>query len=176
MTGMVVERMVLDAPQRIESEIAVGAVSAAGVSMSAADKALFLRTLTDDDAVRELVTRISGGRLGRGWLEQKLMLERTTRSREAPPGYLEMWTNDDLSFADEVRNARPDVPLLVVVGDGDDVAFRAPRMRETFMAWHPRAELVEIANCGHCPMQETPVYLTTLIENFVNAVDPLAVH
>ena len=41
-------------------------------------------------------------------------------------------------------------------------------MRETFMAWHPNAELVTIRNCGHCPMQEAPVYLATLIETFIN--------
>lgn len=168
MTGMVIERMVLDAPARITSEIAVGPVSAAGVSMSDADKTMFLNTLTDDDAVRELAARISGRRLSKGWLDHKLMLERTTRSREAPPNYLEMWTNSAYSFADEVRDARPEVSLLVVVGDWDDEAFREQRMRETFLAWHPNAELISIANCGHCPMQEAPVYLTTLIEDFVS--------
>lgn len=167
MTGMVIERMVLDAPARIACEVAVGPVSAAGVSMSDADKAMFLNTLTDDDAVRELAARISGRRLAKGWLDYKLMLERTTRSREAPPGYLEMWTNSAYSFADEVQAARPEIPLLVVVGEWDDEAFREGRMRETFLAWHANARLVSLANCGHCPMQEAPVYLTTLIEDFV---------
>ena len=167
MTGMVVERMVLDHPDRIVSEIAVGPVSAAGVAMSARDKAMFLETLTDDGAVRELASRITGGKLSKGWLNQKLMLERTTRNRTAPPDYLEMWTNPEFAFADEVRAVRPTVPLLVVVGEWDDEAFREKKMQETFLAWHDNAEMVVIRNCGHCPMQETPVYMATLIEHFV---------
>jgi 3-oxoadipate enol-lactonase len=166
MTGMVVERMVLDQPKRIKSEIAVGPVSARAVKMSQEDKEFFLSTLTNDDSVRELAARISCHKLSRQWLDHKLMLARTGRNNVAVPGYFKMWTEGD--FSEEVREARPSVPLLVVVGEWDQEAFLEPVMRDTFMAWHPNAELIVIRNCGHCPMQETPVYLATLIERFMN--------
>lgn len=165
MTGMVIERMVVAHPERIKSEIAVGPVSAAGVPMSKEEREFFLSTLKCDDAVRELAARISNYRLSRQWLDHKLMLARTTRDESAVLEYFEMWTKGD--FSEEVRKARPQVPLLVVVGEWDQEAFLEPRMRDTYMAWHPRAELVVIRNCGHCPMQETPVYLTTLVERFM---------
>jgi len=165
MTGMVVERMVVDAPERIKSEIAVGPVSAAAVPMSEEDKAFFESTITDDDAVRELAARISQRNLSRQWLDHKLMLARTTRDHDVVLDYLKMWTEQD--FSDEVKQARPRVPLLVVVGEWDQEAFLEPRMQETFLAWHQNAKLVTIRNCGHCPMQEAPVYLATLVENFM---------
>ncbi|RTL55263.1 MAG: alpha/beta hydrolase [Bradyrhizobiaceae bacterium] len=165
MTGMVVERMVLDRPQRIKSEIAVGPVSARAVKMSPEDREFFLSTLTNDDSVRELAARISAHKLSRQWLDYKLMLARTGRNNAAIPGYFKMWTEDD--FSEEVRNARPSVPLLVIAGEWDQEAFLEPVMRDTFMAWHSKAELTVIKNCGHCPMQETPVYLATLVERFM---------
>lgn len=165
MTGMVVERMVVDRPQRIRSEIAVGPVSAAAVPMAKQDKEFFLSTLQSDDAVRELAARISNYKLSKQWLDHKLMLARTTRNQAAVPHYFKMWTEGD--FSEEVRKARPQVPLLVVVGEWDQEAFLEPRMRDTFMAWHPKSELIVIRNCGHCPMQETPIYSATLVENFM---------
>jgi pimeloyl-ACP methyl ester carboxylesterase len=165
MTGMVVERLVLDAPHRIKSEIAVGPVSAAAVQMSKEDQAFFRSTLTDDDAVRELARRISSAKLSMEWLDHKLMLARTTRASEVVLDYLHMWTERD--FSEEVSRARPATPLLVVIGEWDQEAFLEPQMRKTFMAWHPNAKLVTIRNCGHCPMQETPVYLSTLIQKFM---------
>lgn len=115
MTGMVVERMLLDYPDRILSEIAVGPVSAAAVRMSLENKAFFIGTIKDDDGVRELAARISNRQLPRQWLDHKLMLARTTRDHTAVPDYLHMWTETD--FSDEVKRAKPTTPLLVIVGE-----------------------------------------------------------
>lgn len=165
MTGMVVERMVLMDSARIKCEIAIGPVSAAAVKMDAERRAFFERTIIDDDAVRELAARITDHRLTKEWSEHKLMLARTTRDHAAVRDYLDMWTLDD--FSDEVKAARPETPLLVIAGEWDQPSCLEDTMRETFMAWHPNAELVVIRNCGHCPMQETPIYLATLCENFM---------
>jgi pimeloyl-ACP methyl ester carboxylesterase len=40
-------------------------------------------------------------------------------------------------------------------------------MKQTLLAWHPRAELLVIPNCGHYPMQECPAYSATIVENFL---------
>jgi pimeloyl-ACP methyl ester carboxylesterase len=165
MTGMVVERMVLIDPARIKSEIAVGPVSAAAVKMEPERRAFFEKTLVDDDAVRELAARITDHRLTKEWSEHKLMLARTTRDHAAVREYLDMWTLDD--FSAEMAAARPETPLLVVAGEWDQKSFLEDDMKSTFMAWHPNAELVVIRNCGHCPMQETPIYLATLVEAFM---------
>jgi 3-oxoadipate enol-lactonase len=166
MTGMVVERMVLMHPDRIKSEIAIGPVSATAIKMDPERRAFFERTIVDDDAVRELAARITAHKLTKQWSEHKLMLARTTRDHAAVRDYLDMWTVAD--FSDEVKAARPTPPLLVIAGEWDQAGFLEQSLRETFMAWHPNAEMVVLPNCGHCPMQETPIYLTTLIENFMH--------
>lgn len=166
MTGMVVERMVLMHPERIKSEVAVGPVSAAAIKMDPERRAFFERTLVDDDAVRELAARITNHKLTKQWSEHKLWLARNTRNNVAVRRYLDMWTVED--FSDEVKAARPTPPLLVVAGVWDQAGFLPDELAATFLAWHPNAEMAVIENCGHCPMQETPIYLTTLCEDFMN--------
>ena len=166
MTGMVVERMVLMGPDRIKSEIAIGPVSAAAIKMDPERRAFFERTIVDDDAVRELAARITNHKLTKQWSEHKLMLARTTRDHAAVRDYLDMWTVAD--FSDEVKKAQPKVPLLVIAGEWDQAGFLEQTMKDTFMAWHPNSELVVLPNVGHCPMQEIPIYTTTLIEAFMH--------
>lgn len=93
--------------------------------------------------------------------EQELKYDEPARWRSLPkPGRV-------LPISPWAKGTSPTTPLLVVIGEWDQEAFLEPQMRKTFMAWHPNAELVTIKNCGHCPMQETPVYLSTLIQKFM---------
>jgi hypothetical protein len=58
------------------------------------------------------------------------------------------------------------VPFLVLGCRWDQPNFLEHDLRRTFLKWHPRAELI-MMECGHCPMQEMPVYLQTLMETFM---------
>ena len=95
MTGMVVERLAIDAPERIKSVVAIGPVSAAGIKMSEAERQFFVDVITNDDKARELADRITGGQLSRQWQDVKLRLARETRTPVAARGYLDMWTLHD---------------------------------------------------------------------------------
>lgn len=162
MTGMVVERLAVDAPQRIKSVVAVGPVSAAAIKMSEAERQFFIDVITDDDKCRELADRITGHHLSPQWQEVKLRLARDTRTKEAARGYLDMWTLHDFSG----ECGKSDVPFMVIGCKWDQPKFLEDDMRRTFLAWHPNAELV-MMECGHCPMQEMPVYLQTIMEGFM---------
>lgn len=162
MTGMVVERLAIDVPDRVKSVVAVGPVSAAGVRLSADERQFFIDVITDDNKARELAARITGHRLSSQWEEVKLKLARTTRTAEAAHGYLDMWTLHD--FSAEAGNSR--VPFLIVAGRYDHPSFLPDELRRTFLAWHPDAEVVTL-DCGHCPMQEMPVALQTVMERFM---------
>lgn len=163
MTGMVVERISIDATERVKSVVAIGPVSASGVPLSDEERAWFLSTIHNDDNCRELANRITGKRLSRQWLEYKLKLARETRNADAAVDYFNMWTKTN--FAHEAAGVK--TPFLVVIGEYDLEPFLEAKMRETFLAWHPNAQLRIIRNAGHCPMQEIPIYLQTIMEEFM---------
>jgi 3-oxoadipate enol-lactonase len=162
MTGMVVERLAVDVPDRIKSVVAVGPVSAAGIKMCASERNFFEDVIKDDDKCRELASRITGHRLSPQWAEVKLRLARDTRTPAAARGYLDMWTLHDFSS----ECGKHDVPFLIIGCKWDQPKFLEDDLRQTFLKWHKRAELA-MMECGHCPMQEMPVYLQTLMESFM---------
>jgi 3-oxoadipate enol-lactonase len=164
MTGMVVERLAIHFLDRIKCLIAIGPVSAAGIKMTPERRAFFLKTLTDDDAVRELATRITSGRLSPQWAEVKLRLARETRDPAAVRDYFDMWTGEDFSKEAMGVNA----PILVIAGQYDQESFLEEDLRQNFLKFHPNAELVVIENSGHCPMQETPIRLQTIMEEYMS--------
>ena len=163
MTGMVVERLAIDAPERIKSVVAIGPVSAAGIKMTDDERQFFADSITDDGKCRELADRITGHRLSPQWQDVKLKLARETRTPEAAHGYLDMWTLHD--FSDEAGQG--EVPFFILGCRHDQPKFLEDAMTRTFLKWHTDAKLV-MMDCGHCPMQEMPIYLQTLMEGFMN--------
>ena len=162
MTGMVVERLAIDAAERIKCVIAIGPVSAAGVDLGEEDNQFFIDLISDDDKCRALADRITGHRLSRQWQEVKLKLARETRTPEAARGYLAMWTTHD--FSDEA--GKTDVSFMIIGCRYDQPKFLEDDMVRTFRQWHPDCEIV-MMDCGHCPMQEMPVHLQTLMEEYM---------
>lgn len=160
MTGMATQRIALDAPGRVRSAVAICPISAAGSKLDSATREFFASTTHDDGRFIALLRYMSGG-LSARWEAVKL---RQCRERVDPAcrdGYLRMLVSTD--FAAEVRGLP--TPWLVVIGQHDQGLGRET-MQDTFLAWHPRARLVELAGVGHYPMQECPPRLATVIEEF----------
>lgn len=161
MTGMLTQRLAVDAPQRIASAVAVCPVSAAGNRLQGEALAFFASTTTDDAALRRLFAFVSPG-LPASWVEAKLECNRRNVAASCRLPYLRTLVEAD--FVDEVRGLR--TPFLVIIGDRDP-GLDAPAMQSTFLAWHPVAELHVLGNCGHYPMQECPPRLAAVIEAFL---------
>lgn len=161
MTGMVTQRLAADAPPRIKSAIAVCPISAAGNRLSGEALQFFASTAVNDDAFCRLMKYVTGG-LSDGWAKEKLRQNRQCVAPACRAAYLEMLTTTD--FVDAVRGLA--TPFLVVIGDKDP-GLDAAAMQQTFLAWHPNAELTTIPNCGHYPMQECPPYFATVIEHYM---------
>lgn len=161
MTGVAVERLCVDAPERVAGAVVVCAVSAAGARLDAATKAFFRRTIDDDEAFRRLFRFVSGG-LGEDWVEDALRRNRAGVDPACRGDYLDMFSEAD--FADAVEGCA--VPLLAVVGDRDPGLDRAA-MERTFAALHTTAEVVELPACGHYPMEQCPPRLVAVIEAFL---------
>lgn len=56
-------------------------------------------------------------------------------------------------------------PFFVLAGKYDHPLFRLKTQKEQFSGFS-NVEFLEIENAGHFPMQETPVFLATKIEEY----------
>lgn len=164
MGGKAVERILADGKGRVKSAVAITPVSAAAVPMDAETKELFAGAIESDDNRRAVIDFSSGNRLSPTWLGWMVASSRAQTTQAAFAAYLAAWTGEDFVAA----VAGDPTPILVLIGEHDQALTRDV-MQQTFLAWHKRAELQVIANAGHYPMQETPVYLATVIEKFMAA-------
>ena len=158
MGGMALMRIATDHPHRVKSGVALTPVPPSGVPLDEDGAALFNGAIENDENRRAILDFTTGGRLSGHWLDRS----RETTTVEAYADYLVAWTQTN--FADESNGL--ELPLLVCPGEHDG-ALTADVMRQTYMEWYPNAELEILPNSGHYPMQETPVYLTTVTENFI---------
>ncbi len=163
MTGMVVQRVAIDARQRVASVVCANPVPASGLHMPEADLAFFRSTITDDTAFAGLLAAISNRELSPRWTAYKLALCRSSAAPAVRSEYLDMFNGTDFS-----RQARGlDVPLLVLLGEFDHEGLLEPAMRATFGVWYPRAEFKICVGAGHYPMQEMPPWYVAAIEGFM---------
>lgn len=161
MTGMATQRLAADAPSRIKSAVAVCPISAAGNRLSTEAAAFFALTCENDDAFRRLVKFVTAGAPD-DWVDAKLRRNREQVAVECRRRYLDMMTTTD--FSDEVHGLT--TPWLVIVGDRDP-GLDAGAMKATFLAWHPNAQLAEMKDCGHYPMQTMAPAFASLVETFL---------
>jgi 3-oxoadipate enol-lactonase len=161
MTGMAAQRIAADAPSRVKSAIVACPISAAGSRIDDKTFEFFASTTENDQKFCALLRYMSGG-LSDQWEAAKLRQNRATVDTRCRLGYLTMLARTD--FVDEIRGLR--TPFLVLIGEHDEGLDREA-MNQTFLAWHPNAELAVIPNCGHYPMQECPPYFATVIEEFL---------
>ena len=162
MGGMAVQRVLADAPKRVEKLVAVTPVPASGVPFDAESWKLFEGAARSLDNRRGIIDFSTGGRLSKAWIDRIARYSAETSAVEAFAVYLQAWAKTD--FHREI--AGKPLPVKVIVGAYDQ-ALTEEVMKATFLAWYPNAELEVMANAGHYPMNETPVALATSIEAFL---------
>lgn len=162
MGGKVVQRVALDAPDRVKSAVAVTPVPASGVPFPPEVWAMFAGAPDDDGKRRAITNHSVSERLSPRWTDTVVRASRETATVEAYREYLPSWVKGDFSAEAEGLAT----PIKVVVGEFDQ-ALNPDFMRATFLKWYPNAELEVIGNAGHYPMQETPVILATVMEAFI---------
>ena len=161
MGGMAVQRLMVDAPDRVKSVVAITPVPASGTPLDEDGKALFHGAAASDDNRRMIIGFSTGNRLSAAWVESIVKDSRVQTLQDAFHGYMRAFT--ETNFLEEARGNA--TPILVLPGEFD-FAIPEEAMRQTLMQWYPNASLEVVRNSGHYPMQETPVYLATQAQAF----------
>lgn len=160
MTGMVVQRVAANAPDRVISVIATTPVAANGMHTDA-DTRGFLEGAAKDPAVTaKAIHALTGNRLSDNWAAFKVKRAMSSSTLAARLGYLDMFDLED--FHEDVNGLK--IPVTVILGENDLPFFQPDYINSTFGKWYPNLTVVVSPNAGHYVMQETPAFYASAVD------------
>ncbi|MBN9564767.1 MAG: alpha/beta hydrolase [Alphaproteobacteria bacterium] len=164
MSGQIVQYFAAKHSDRVKGLVAIAPISPAG-SPVPDDVLAFLEDAakSNDDSARQIVHFMTGQRYSDSVAEWKLRQWRETSIPQARVGYLHMYTQTDVSM--EVKGCG--VPALIVACAFDAPYCRKDALEQSVIPFFKQAEMVELYDCGHYPMQESPMRLASEIDSFV---------
>jgi pimeloyl-ACP methyl ester carboxylesterase len=165
MSGMVAQRLCVDATARVQSLTAVTPVTAAGMALDDASLQMFAAAATQDAPWLAIAKMMTSAGLPERWYLQQLAQFRAAVDPLASLGYLKMFSNT--RFAEQMQGLH--TPTHAILGGQDFAAFSEPAIRQTLGQWLPSLEVDLIASAGHFPMLETPPAFAQALERFLVA-------
>ncbi|MEV6841031.1 alpha/beta hydrolase [Streptomyces sp. NPDC051133] len=164
MGGAVAQRLLTAAPHRLRRIVGVSPVPASGMPLPGEQGALFSDAAHRPENRRAIIDFTTGGRRPAAWLDRMVARSLERSDAKAFRSWLDSWAGDD--FHADVEGS--EVPALAVAGELDP-ALSPAVLRRTWTAWYPRAELVALPGAGHYAMDETPLDLVRVVEDFLRA-------
>ena len=149
--------------KRIKSYLAVTPVTPNGFPSDAQTTAFLTSTASDDEAAKNAMAMLTGGKLNAIWGKRRIDRLREITTTDVMLAYLEMWNNED--FATELAAAKIGTPITVIGGRNDLPGFQESYYNETIAKWLPNISFNYVQNAGHYPMHETPPLFASLMEN-----------
>ena len=165
MGGMAIQQVLADAPDRVRALVGITPVPAGGVPFDDQGWAFFSSAAKDPGARRGILDITTGNRLSGTWLDAMVQSTLAHSDEAAVADYLVAWARTDI----QARVQGQSLPVLVLPGEHDPALGEAT-CRATWMAHYPNAQLDVLRNAGHYPMDETPIWLATVIEKFLASV------
>ncbi|GAA0385640.1 alpha/beta hydrolase [Streptomyces luteireticuli] len=166
MGGSIVQRVPALAPHRVRRLVGITPVPASGLPLPPEQWELFADSAHLPAHRRAIIDTTSGGRRPGRWLERMVQRSLDRSDPTAFRAWLDSWSRDD--FHAEIEGST--VPALAVVG-ALDPAITTGLTRATWLRWYPNGQLHELVSAGHYPMDETPLELIRVVEDFLRADD-----
>ncbi|WP_333761662.1 alpha/beta fold hydrolase [Streptomyces sp. IBSBF 2390] len=164
MGGAVAQRLLSVAPHRLRRIAGVSPVPAAGMPLPDEQGELFRDAGHKAENRRAIIDFTTGSRRPAAWLDRMVARSLERSDAKAFRAWLDSWAGDD--FRADVEGS--EVPALAVAGELDP-ALSPAVLRETWLTWYPRAELVALPTAGHYAMDEAPLDLIRVVEDFLRA-------
>ncbi|MET8453368.1 alpha/beta fold hydrolase [Streptomyces sp. NPDC005209] len=162
MGGAVAQRLLAVAPHRLRRIVGVSPVPASGLPLPGEQWELFADAAYRPENRRAIIDFTTGGRRPAAWLDRMVATSLERSDSKAFRAWLDSWAEDD--FRADVEGCV--VPALAVAGELDP-ALSPALVQETWMCWYPRAQLHRLAGAGHYAMDETPLELISVVEDFL---------
>ncbi|OKK03533.1 alpha/beta hydrolase [Streptomyces sp. CB03234] len=167
MGGSVAQRVLAAAPGRVRRLVGISPVPATGLLMPPEQWELFAGAAENPGNRRAILDVTTGGDRPDAWLDRMVRRSVERSDPRAFRAWLDSWARED--FHAEVAGS--DVPALAVVG-ALDPALGAELMRRTWLRCYPKGRVTELPRAGHYAMDETPLELIRVVEDFLRADGP----
>ncbi|MGE0671489.1 MAG: alpha/beta fold hydrolase [Methylibium sp.] len=165
MSGMIAQRVGVDARERVRALVCVTPVAASGMPLDAPSRTMFAAAATSEAQWTAIAKMLTSSRLPERWYAAQFRQFRGTVRPEAALGYLEMFAGSD--FSAEMTDLT--MPALAILGRHDFSAFGEESIRQTLPRWLPALQVEVIDSAGHHPMLETPPLFVATLERFLAA-------
>ncbi|MER7818580.1 alpha/beta hydrolase [Streptomyces sp. NPDC096153] len=164
MGGAVAQRVAALVPDRVRRIVGISPVPANGLPMPPEQWGLFADAAERPENRRVIIDLTTGSVRPAAWLDRMVRRSVERSDPKAFRAWLDSWAVED--FHTDVDGSA--VPALAVTG-ALDPAVNAGLMRDTWMRSFPHGELAELAHAGHYAMDETPLQLIRIVEDFLRA-------
>ncbi|MFI9202217.1 alpha/beta fold hydrolase [Streptomyces sp. NPDC053048] len=164
MGGSVAQRVLAAAPRRARRIVGISPVPASGLPLPPEQRQLFSEAAHEAENRRVIIDVTTGGQRPAHWLDRMVRRSLERSDAKAFRAWLESWSTED--FHTEVEGAQ--APALAVVG-ALDPAVTAELTHLTWMRWFVNGVLRELPSAGHYAMDETPLELIRVMEDFLRA-------
>jgi pimeloyl-ACP methyl ester carboxylesterase len=156
-----------EARDRLSSLALLCAVPSRAFPLDADGSRLFEAATDDLDARAAVISAVTGGRLGTGFVRYVNELSRKTADPAAMRAYLRTWTLDDVSG--EAQGYQR--PVLVLTGQHDPV-LTAAVAEEQIVPQYTDVRSLVLDGAAHLPPMETPARTVTLIaDHFLSGAE-----
>ena len=161
MTGMIAQKIAAEIPEKLNRLVLATPVPASGMHADDETLGFFNSMVDDDESFKAGMSGLTGARYTQEWGDYKLAKNRQTVNPQAMRGYCKMWARGD--FSNEMKILS--MPTLLICGKYDDDNLKLNAIEPKLKAWFSNLKRCEL-NCGHYPMQESPVEYACLVQEF----------